>query len=41
VLTVVEVDDSEVGVGVRHARFRVYCVKPEALNFIAVSMIFV
>jgi len=41
VLTVVEVDDAEVGVGERHARFKVYCVKPEALNSVAVSMIFV
>jgi len=41
VLTVVEVDDAEVGVVERHARFSVYCVKPEALNLVAISMIFV
>ena len=38
---VLAVDNTEVGVDDRHARFSVYCVKPEALNVLAVSLIFV
>ena len=37
----VAVDNAEVGVDDRHARFRVYCVKAEELNVLAVSLIFV
>jgi len=40
-LAVPSADDSETGVDDRHARFIVYCVKPEALNVLAVSLIFV
>jgi len=35
------VDDDDVGVDDKHARFSVYCVKAEALNVLAVSLIFV
>jgi len=38
---VLAVDNVEVGVDDRHARFSVYCVKAEALNMLAVSLIFV
>jgi len=38
---VLAVDNTEVGVDDRHARFSMYCVKPEALNVLAVSLIFV
>ena len=38
-LTVLVVDDAETDVDERHARFNVYCVKPEALNVVAVSFI--
>ena len=34
-------DVSKVDVDDRHRRFKVYCVKPEALNAVAVSLIFV
>ena len=40
-LTVLNVDDVEVDVGGRQARFNVYCVKIEALNVAAMSAIFV
>jgi len=40
-LTMLVVDDAEVGVVDKHARFSVYCEKPEALNVVAVSAIFV
>ena len=35
------VDSAEVGVDGMHARFSVYCVKPETLNVLATSLIFV
>ena len=35
------VANGEVGVDDRHPRFSVYCVKPEALNVLTVSLIFV
>ena len=41
VLIVPVVDDDGVGVGDRHARFIVNCVKHEALNLVAMSAIFV
>jgi len=40
-LTALNVDDVEVDVGGRQARFNVYCVKLEALNLVAMSAIFV
>jgi len=41
VLAALDVDDAEISVDDRHARFTVYCVKPAALNVTAVSLIFV
>jgi len=38
---VLAVNDGEVGVDDRHARFSVYCVKREALKVLAVSLILV
>ena len=40
-VTALNVDDVEVDVGGRQARFNVYCVKLEALNLVAMSAIFV
>jgi len=40
-VSVLDVDDAEVSVDDRHARFTVYCVKLGALNVTAVSLIFV
>jgi len=38
---VISVDDLEADTDERHSRFNMYCVKPESLNVLAVSLIFV
>jgi len=41
VITELNVDNAQVDVGGRHARFSVYCVKLDALNVVTMSTIFV